>query len=253
MSSRESADSILPCSEAQLWMSLKVDGEEVPPEARTRLEEHLAACGPCESWLREETERSLRLREYLQSEPPDRQDFEEALLAAVQQAGWDCESLRFRRRGVGRVLGHSPWRNSLILIAAAALFLAVAGLGGAGWLFPPEEEVATSPTQLDMAPGPPILAPFTRGAGASVVPDSEGRPVEVRFARSLYRYRVLPASDRGGNRAALDSARAARGRGDGATANRAAGAKGIVYRGGLELELERVESRAVRLAGWPYE
>ena len=251
MSSRESADSILPCSEAQLWMSLKVDGEEVPPEARARLEEHLAGCGPCETWLREETERSLRLGEYLQSEPPDRQDFEEALLAAVQQAGWDSESLRFRRRGVGRVLRHSPWRNSLILIAAAALFLAVAGLGAAGWLFPPEEGIVTSPTQLDMAPAP-ILVPFTRGAGASVVPDSEGRPVEVRFARSLYRYRVLRAGDQGGNRAAPDAV-AARGRGDGPTANRAAGAKGIVDRGGLEFELERVESRAVRLAGWPYE
>lgn len=252
MSSRESVDSILPCSEAQLWMSLKVDGEEVPPEARAQLEEHLAACGPCETWLREETERSSRLREYLQSEPLDQQDFEEELLAAVQQAGWDSESLRFRRRGVGRILGHSPWRNSLILIAAAALFLAVAGLGGAGWLVPPQEDVATPGTHLDIAPVP-ILAPFTRGNGASVVPDSEGRPVEVRFARSLYRYRVLPAGDRAGNRAAPDAVEVG-GRRDGRpNATHAAGAQGIVDRGGLELELERVESRAVRLASWPYE
>ncbi len=246
MTSQEPADSAvpgspMPCSEVQLWMSIKIDGEEVPGETGVRLEEHLTGCQPCERWLQEETERASHLRTYLQGDPAARQDFEEVLLDAAREAGWDGRRLRFRRRGIGRFFGsgHAPWNNSLILVAAAALLLAVAGLGRTGWLFPPEEEVTSTATEGTLSPS--ILPFFTEGIDdqvvSRVVPDSEGRPVEVRFSRSRYRYQVLPVGDQGDDAADLDDV----------------GVQKSDVDLDLDLELERVESRPVRLISWPYQ
>jgi hypothetical protein len=107
------------------------------------------------------------------------------------------------------------------------------------WLFPPDEEVASSRIEGTLSPS--FLRLITEGIDDQVVPrvvpDSEGRPVEVRFSRSRYRYQVLPVDDRGEDAADRDDV----------------GAQKSELDLDIDLELERFESKPVRLTSWPYQ
>ena len=224
----------LPCAEAQLWLSLKIDGEELPGDVGSRLEAHLACCRPCELWLHEETERWSRLRAYLEAGLDGQRELEEAIFRQAKRAGWDGKTLSFPRHGFRSRI--TSWRNSLVVIAAAALALTIAGMGGLDWLSPPRDRVATQSVEGTISPaslghliaprdGESDVDPGDAGrmtGDFQVVPDADGRPVGVQFNRSMYRFRIHPQES--------DSPR-----------------------NGLYLDLERIEPTAVRLTSWPYQ
>lgn len=235
MTSPEPADSAgtpMPCSDAQLWMSTKIDGEEIPGETRDRLKEHLAACSCCERWFEEESMRSSQLRTYLRDDSSTRQDFEEALLEAAKDAGWDGRTLRGRRRGFGRFFrpGSASWRSSLVLLAAAGLLFAVAGLSYMDWLFS-DKDLASTATEGTLSA--PVFQLLIDGMKDHALQDADGRPI-VQFERSHYRYSVLPADEE-------------------ESENGAAGDGIDVQKSEMVLELERIEPIPVRPVNWPYQ
>ena len=109
------------CKEAEFWISLRVDREEVPAGKSGPLDQHLAACPSCRGLLSGEAQRSTILERSL-----GRPAGEEALLAAriIRQAAEPLQRLPSRPWG-------SSWLPATILapLAAALLVLAV----GTGW------------------------------------------------------------------------------------------------------------------------
>jgi len=53
------------CAEAEQWISLRVDGETIPPEKGARLDLHLSGCTACRDLLKRESGQSRLLRQAL--------------------------------------------------------------------------------------------------------------------------------------------------------------------------------------------
>src|SRR6266545_8178417 len=84
------------CKEAEFWISLRVDAEEVPAGKNRPLAQHLAACPSCRGLLSGEAQRSSILERSL-GRPAD----EEALLATrlIRQAAGPLPRLPSRPWG----------------------------------------------------------------------------------------------------------------------------------------------------------
>ncbi len=207
----------LSCSEAQLWISMRIDAEELPPDAVPRLDAHCVSCEPCRRWFEEEKERSAQLRVVLCSSPEEDSALERTICDAALQAGWD-----------GRTLTSSvaskrhAWRRGIMALAAAAVVVSLAAYF-----------VATTEPSSDGVPHVgqvSIDGPFSSpGIGASpeerllILPDSQGAPWAVRFDRRHYRLQIDP---------------------DGSEENE---------KPRMLLEVEQYDPRYMRLASWPYQ
>ena len=41
---------LMDCAESRRWVESRIDGEEIPPEVKSRLDRHLASCESCREW-----------------------------------------------------------------------------------------------------------------------------------------------------------------------------------------------------------
>jgi anti-sigma factor RsiW len=100
------------------WLNLDADGT-LPREERARLDEHLAACPECR---RERDELAALARLFQETRIPVRQDFREAVLAALPAAGWEGRSSRAWR---------FPVAAFVLLAGVAAALLSAGSIAGA--------------------------------------------------------------------------------------------------------------------------
>lgn len=115
------------CSQAEQWVSVKVDGELLPGSVSGSLEEHLKACPSCQRALAEETKRSQLLGAALQESGTLR-----FLSAAILEAAARAESGEITERGpaVGRdavAVGRDRWARWWLAGSAAAAVLILGG------------------------------------------------------------------------------------------------------------------------------
>lgn len=113
------------CREAGLWISTKVDGEEIPPAAESFLERHLASCARCRRVLEEEGHRAGLLTRILRGDVSEERELSGALAEAVACA-WGPGGFTGFERGRARPFG-SRFASRAVLAAAAA-FAAAVGL-----------------------------------------------------------------------------------------------------------------------------
>ncbi len=100
------------CSVAREALSARIDGEREPVPA-TRLDEHLANCGPCRQWQADAVEQTQLLRRLAGR----------SQVAAVTPA----KARRTRRDGIRRALGGVSWRRwALGAVGVIQLVLAAA-------------------------------------------------------------------------------------------------------------------------------
>ena len=155
------------CSEAELRISERIDGEAVSAEEEARLDEHLAVCACCSEVLRGETERSRVIAAALAGPLERSERLVGAVLAQAEQYP----------RGEAQIVRH-PFRLLAPLAGLAAAALVAVFLGG---IFMPDGR--------NVVRGPePLTAPIDLEVRRSVthpeiLPAADGRPLRHSTTR----------------------------------------------------------------------
>jgi hypothetical protein len=123
------------CKEAEFWISLRIDGEEIPSGKCGPLDRHLVECASCRGILSQERERFAILGRSL-----GRPAGEEALLSARILAQAAAQGLERSRPSWG-----GTWLPASVFIPLAATFLVAAVGVGWWWLAPAPDVRAREP------------------------------------------------------------------------------------------------------------
>jgi hypothetical protein len=167
------------CTEAELRISERVDGEAVSVQEDARLDEHLAVCATCVEVLGRERQRSVALADALAAAPRSSERLVDSVLAqaAADVAGGEARIVRRPFRVLTSVVG----------LAAAALFAVF--LGG-------RFDEPTDPGGVVDLPKPVPAPTMLVGSGGTA---SHGRvtagPFELEVRRSVAHPDMIPAAD----------------------------------------------------------
>ncbi len=152
------------CAEVEYWISLRLDGEPLPPQKMGGLDDHLMNCPACRTFFNEESARSGVLKKALGASSKDPAGVTNGILRAAEYAGIPT-SLE-GRRGARRFSLLPGWA-----LAAAALVLAMAGLLLLIGSREPKGQMALEPDPFFFS----ILEERTRKA--DMVTTEEGKPL----------------------------------------------------------------------------
>lgn len=216
------------CKQAELWISLKVDGELGSSGLESSLETHLAECFVCRIHFDKELARSSKLRDLLLLQPEELGEFRGEILRRALQAS------------PGQILQRSPARPPTwgLFASAAALFVVS---GWVGWnLWPSRDGDPQAPSGSDLV-GSSSVGPAgfrfvleERLEDSQVVPDEQGRPVR----REVERVRLWPLSTERPQLAPLQPSSSSKQR-------------PWDVNGGVGWE--QIKARNVQLVSWPYQ
>ena len=113
------------CKEAEFWISVRIDREEIPSGKGGALDRHLLECGACRGLLSRENERSALLGRSL-SRPPGEEPLLAARILAQAPARPSGRASRSSWRGF--------WLPISVLAPLSAALLALAAGGGWWWV-----------------------------------------------------------------------------------------------------------------------
>jgi hypothetical protein len=174
------------CREAELWISVRIDGETVPQPQAQALEMHVASCSSCSRVLADLETRARLLSEALSSgdTAPLSRAVLDRLASAEPSRGFES---------VARPFGRQPWSARSLRWAAASAAAAVALIlawpdgrpGGQGGPDGPRGGVTSMPVSGDG--GPPRITLELEDFRRMVVPALDGSPMEkeVRETRQF--------------------------------------------------------------------
>jgi hypothetical protein len=216
----------LRCADLAPWISTQVDAEGLPPEARSRLLEHLEACASCRELFAEERERSSFIAAALTRSGEEHKELARAILAEAGEMRARGELLEPGARAAFRL----PRR--LLAPALAATLLAACA---AWWCLSPRAagpKSMTPETPWVTFTSHPVELHLKQGwGGGSAIPDADGSPLGRRLLHDRWILRDTLRAEGTSATPMVDPASA----------------------GELMIDLERVRTGYTRLVSWPYQ